>query len=828
MNHSDRNDPKSYYSFDDEALEVILHRHDTPTPWMNYLSNGTFHTMMSQAGGAVAFYKSPQIWRINRYRFFHLPTDRSGLYYYIKDKKTGEYWCPTAEPAVTKPEKWQSAHGMGYTRFEAEHNGIKAELLYFVGKYENCIIWNLELTNTSNERKEIDLFSFVEFGMMEFQRELSWVCYNKHQVKVLFDKNLEAIVYDYAVETQPKPKETPLVYLASNVELAGYDGDRDEFIGSYRSESNPFVVENDGCTNSTLLGGDPCGALQMNVVLEPGASKTINTFLGTAMSPAEIARSLAHCRQPDFVEKSLVALKKEWNQYLGHFQCEVEDTDAQRMINIWNPYQGQRNFLFSRNISYYSTGTFRGTGFRDTSQDVLSQTPIDVEASKVKTRELLGQQYQDGHANHYYYPNEGWEPLKRLHSDNHIWPILAVWNIVVEAGKTDFLNETIPYFDGGEGTVYEHLCRAVDFTRNHIGANGFPLMLTSDWNDMLYKVCREGKGESIWMSMFLGFALLKLAELAELIGKKDDAAGFRRFWQEQKDVVHEKAWDGEWFRRATMDNGQFLGTKEMDEAKLFINTQSWSVMSGMVDEDRATMAMDSVKKHLDTELGIKKLWPPIVKFPTPEDPLSHYNKGCGENGAIFCHANTWAIIAECLLGRGDIAWKYYHQLIPKVAMARAGAWRYKAEPYVYASNLFGPDSDKFGLANVSWLTGTAAWMYVAATQYILGIRPAWEGLIIDPCIPTAWKKLRVTRIFRGCRVEITILNPDGVSYGIKALTVDGCPMDFSGTPLLPASRMNGRESVEVIAEMQSRPTEPDSGHVLEKALPIVAGANSKE
>jgi cellobiose phosphorylase len=216
------------------------------------------------------------------------------------------------------------------------------------------------------------------------------------------------------------------------------------------------------------------------------------------------------------------------------------------------------------------------------------------------------------------------------------------------------------------------------------------------------------------------------------------------------------------------------------------------------------MAMDSVKKHLDTELGIKKLWPSIVKFPTAADPLSHYNKGCGENGAIFCHANTWAIIAECLLGRGDRAWKYYHQLIPKVAMGRAGAWRYKAEPYVYASNLFGPDSDKFGLANVSWLTGTAAWMYVAATQYILGIRPTWEGLIIDPCIPTAWKKVCVSRVFRGCRVEITILNPEGVSHGIKALTVDGCPLDFSGPPLLPALLMSGRESVEVTAEMKQR------------------------
>lgn len=250
-----------------------------------------------------------------------------------------------------------------------------------------------------------------------------------------------------------------------------------------------------------------------------------------------------------------------------------------------------------------------------------------------------------------------------------------------------------------------------------------------------------------------------------------------------------------------MDNGQFLGTKEMDEAKLFINAQSWSVMSGMVAADRARMAMNSVRKYLDTDLGIKKLWPPIVKFPTAEDPLSHYNKGCGENGAIFCHANTWAIIAECMLGRGDIAWKYYHQLIPKVAMDRAGAWRYKAEPYVYSSNLFGPDSDKFGLANVSWLTGTAAWMYVAVTQYILGVRPVWGGLIIDPCIPSSWREFRISRMFRGCRVDIRIKNPQGVCRGVKVLSVAGHPVSLVAGPLVSKDWLNKHAETEVIVEM---------------------------
>jgi cellobiose phosphorylase len=769
----DRNNPEEYYHFDDAAKEVIIDRYDTPTPWMNYLSNGTFHTMMSQAGGAVAFYKSPQIWRLNRYRFFHLPTDRSGLYNYIRDAKTGEYWCPTAEPAFVKPESWQAAHGLGYSRFNAEHRGVKAELLYFISELENCIVWNLKLTNTSLITKSINLFSFVEFGMMEFLREISWVCYNKHQLKVEFNADLDALIYTYGVEMQPKPDETPLVYLAMNKKICGFDGDRDEFIGNYRSESNPYVIENGNCTNSTMFGGDPCGALQLDLELSPGATETINTFLGTGMTIGEIASSLAHCRQKDFVSKAKQSLKINWETFLGNYVCELPDKDAEREMNIWNPYQAQRNFQFSRNISYYATGTFRGVGYRDTSQDVLGMVSLNLDQSKEKLVELLSQQYQDGHTNHYYFKTEGWEPLNRLHSDNHIWPILAAWEIVMEAGDTDFLECIVPFYDGGEATVYEHLCRSVSFSEKNMGAYGFPLMLTSDWNDMLYKVCREGKGESIWMAMFLGYALPKLSELAELQGKTDDAKGFREFWLKLQGTVEEKAWDGKWYRRAIMDNGQYLGTAEMDEAKIFLNTQSWSVMSGMCSQERMLDAMDSVKELLDTPLGVKKLWPPIVNFPDPKDPLSHYNKGCGENGSIFCHANTWVIIAECMLGRGDRAWDYYRKLIPKIAMQNAGAWRYKAEPYAYVSNLFGPESDKFGLANVSWLTGTATWMHVAATKHILGIRPQWQGLLIDPCLPGDWDKLSVTRLFRGCTYHITIFKAAGVQKGVKMIKVDG-------------------------------------------------------
>lgn len=743
------------YQFHNEVREISFDNYKTPTPWMNYLSNGTFHTMMSQAGGGVAFYKSPQIWRINHYRFFHLPTDRSGFYTYIKDGE--DIWCPTNEPCRNKPEQWKSTHGMGYTRFEAEKKGVAVTANYFVGKLENALIWNLKLT--SKEDKTVTIFPYVELGMMEFMRELQWQCYNKHQLSA-YALGDDILVYKYGVETQPKPDETPLVYFACNAPVASYDCDRDEFVGSYRSEENPVRVEEGACSGSTLYGGDPCFALQLNVELKAGEEKEINIFLGTAMTEEEILKCVAHCRENDFVEKSFATVKEEWDTFLSKFQCEIPDKDAETMINIWNPYQAEKNFKFSRNISYYATGTFRGVGVRDTAQDILSMVPFDLRRAKDKLNLLFTQQYQDGHCNHYCFPTEGWEPVTRIHSDNHLWLVMTCYHIVMEEGKLDYLDEVVEFYDGGQATVWEHIKKSIDFCLANLGEHGFPLMLSSDWNDMLYKVCRKGKGESIWTSMQFGTVLPMIAELAKLKG--EDGQKYLDIYETQKKLVNEVAWDGDWFRRCITDEGRFIGSKEEPQAKIWLNAQSWSVISKMGDPEKQERAMDCVKEYLDTDLGIKKIHPSMKDYPSKEDPLTYYNKGCGENGSVFCHANTWAIIAECMLKHPERAYKYYHQLLPMVAQAKAGEWRYKAEPYVYASNIFGPESDKFGLANVSWLTGTAAWMYIAVTQYMFGIRAHYDGLEIDPCLAPEMLPAKVTREFRGCRYEITITKNEKV------------------------------------------------------------------
>ncbi|MDD5673484.1 MAG: hypothetical protein PHC61_04935, partial [Chitinivibrionales bacterium] len=781
---------------DDDKKEFVITNPHTPSPWINYLSNGTLHTTMSQVGGGVIFYKSPQIWRISRYRFYNLPVDHPGPYLYIRDNDTGEFWSPSYEPALTKPKKWQSAQGMGYTRFNAEHKGLSSELTYFIGKEENALIWKLCLTNNTRKRMKLSVFAYVEFGMMEYLREVNWQCYIKHQVSVWYNKKAGAVVYKYGVGEQPKQTETPLVYFTGDRKPDRYDGDRDEFIGSYHSEMDPLAIESGKCTNSTLLGGDPCGALQFNIAINPKKEEKLNIFLGTALTEKEIEAAVTRVRKPGFAESSFTNLTTGWNSYLDKFKSSLPDKDAQREINVWNPYQAQRNFLFSRNISYYATGTVRGVGFRDTSQDVLAQVPLDLEAAKEKIRLLLHEQYKDGHVNHYFYPVEGSPPVTSIHSDDHLWPIMAVRNIIVESGNLDFLNETLSYYDGGEATVYEHLNQAIHFTKQHLGANGFPLMLRSDWNDVLVKVCRQGKGESIWTAMQFGLCLTNMAELAHLTGRNEDEKEFLALYAAQKALVNGIGWDGKWFRRAIMDDGRFVGSDVHAEAKIWLNAQTWAIMAGMAEGDKGQKAMDSVKKMLDTELGIKKIHPSIKTFPDPKEPLTNYNPGTGENGSVFCHANTWAVIAECMLGRGDRAFKYYRQLIPKVAMDKAGAYRYKAEPYAYVSNLFGPESDKFGLANVSWLTGTAAWMYVAASQYILGLRPQWMGLEIDPCIPSDWKEFTVEREFRGCKYTIQIRNKARKSKGVKSMLVDGVAVSGGLVP-----HIDGRKTASVEVEI---------------------------
>lgn len=780
-----------YYAFDDAAREVRFLRHDMPQPWMNYLSNGDFHVMISQAGGGMVWYKSPQIWRITRYRFYNLPMDRPGPYVYLRDVEDGSSWSLSAEPCLVRPDEWSSAHGLGYTRFNGKRRGIDASVTYFVPPGVDALVWRVNIRNESDRARHVDVFAYVEFSLMEFLREVQWQCYVKHQLTVKHDGAFDGLVYHYGANMQLKPSQTPDVYFAADCPLTGWDGNRDVFIGAYRSEEQPLGLET-GCGNSELAGGDACGALQKTIDIAPGEEREIVFYLGVARNPDEAAVQVASLRQPGAIDEHWRALGESWDRKLNVFNASVPDSDVARQVNWWNPYQVERNFLFSRSISYYAAG-FRGVGFRDTAQDIVAMTSLDSAASRDKIRVLLAEQWQDGHCNHTAYPVEGFPSDLRKFSDDHLWPILTVWQWIAETGDAGILSDKIPYYDGGEGDVYEHLCRSVAFTQANMGAHDLPLMLHADWNDAMNKVGQGGVGESVWTAMQLGVVLPKLAQMAALRGDDETRKVALEFVEALTQAVNGVGWDGGWYRRAFMDDGRALGTHDARQAQIFLNTQTWSVYSGMGSDERQRLSMDAVSQYLDSPLGIKKVHPPVTDYPTPQDPLFAYLPGLGENASIFCHANAWAIIAECLLKRPDRAWKYYHQLIPHVAMQQAGIERYMGEPYVYASNLFGPDSERFGLANVTWLTGTAAWMYLAVTEYILGIRPEWEGLRIEPCIPTDWAGFKATRLFRGCSYNVEV---HGGGATIKEMKVDGSNLD--GT-LIP--HVDGRKACTVQVRM---------------------------
>lgn len=489
----------------------------------------------------------------------------------------------------------------------------------------------------------------------------------------------------------------------------------------------------------------------------------------------ETANTLAMLKAAGGVERQFEKNMDWWRNHLGVYQCEIPDAEAQRQINTWNPMQSVVTARFSRSISSSASG-IRGIGFRDSAQDMLAQAYRKPEWAKEMLYYLASQQMEDGHAVHACWPEDNKLPQDLTRSDDHIWLVYLAYAIVAESGDLSVLDGEIPFLDKDYKTavnpasLWEHLLRGVEFTENHIGEHGLPLILFSDWNDHVGPFGRKGKGETIFVSQQHIYALRQLSELAE---QRGDAASVERFGKliaRQEEALKKYAWDGEWYLRGLDDEGKPFGSNEEEYAKIWVNTQSWMIIAGSGEKEKNIMAMDSVKKHMDTGMGLLINTP---GFPTEENGKANgLPAGYSENGGIFCQANCWAIIAEALLGRGDIAWKYYKQIMPGEVINRIGLDAYRGEAYAYSSTMLGPENEKFGQACVSQVTGTAAWMDVAATQYLLGIRPTVKGLVIDPAIPGEWKGYDVVRFYRGCRLDIHVENPDGVQHGVKRITVN--------------------------------------------------------
>lgn len=768
------------YKFNDKKRKIVFSRQDLPSPWINYLSNGSMHAFVSQAGGGLCWWKTPQNFRITRYRFYNLPIDSPGFYVYIR-MKDGTVWSPTFRPCGKKAKKIGSSHAPGYSEFWAERKGVRAKLTLFMSPDYDTLLWSLSLKNKNGEKVECDVFAYVELSQFSFLNEVNLGYYLKWQTVAEFDRELNAILYRFNSFVQVRTKDAPLVYFSSDVPVLSFCCDRDIFCGNYRDEGDPVEVERGELSDTELHGGEPCAALHSKIRLNCGEEKQVNYFLGVtpgALVDYEKARRktksiLTELKSEGAVQEQFEKDQKWWREHLGVLQCEIPDENAMREINTWNPVQSVVTARFSRSISSSASG-IRGIGFRDTCQDMLAQAYRKPEWAKKVLFYLASQQFEDGSTVHQSWPEDCKLPQVATRSDNHIWMSYLAYAVAAETGDLSFLDEEIPFLDkdlkseASRATLWGHLLRGISFTEAHKGAHDLPLILFSDWNDHLGPFGRKGKGESIFVSQQHIYQLKLLSELAEARNDKKNVEYFHTLIVQQEAALSQYGWDGKWYRRGYDDEGEPIGTHTAKNARIWVNTQSWNVIAGAGTRKHDLTAMDSVKEQLDTGMGL------MINFPSlPDVMVNGLPKGYSENGGVFCQANCWAIMAEALLGRGDIAWKYYKQLIPHEVIEKIGVEKYHNEAYAYSSTMLGPDNEKFGWACVSQVTGTAAWMDVVSTQYLLGVRPVLKGLLIAPCIPADWNQYTVERIYRGCKLTIQVENPKHVQSGVKKLYFDG-------------------------------------------------------
>jgi cellobiose phosphorylase len=769
-----------YGYFSKDYREYVITRPDTPTPWINYLGNSEYCAMISNTAGGYSFHKDPRNRRITRYRYNNIPTDRPGRYIYIRDSKTGKYWSPTWQPTLTKLDSYECRHGLGYTKISSSGHGIESNVTYFVPVDHNLEIWILTLKNTSSGDVYLKIFSYCEFCLWDAPRDQNDL--QSIQFVGISRYNEGAILYHFFDES------TGYAFFASSEKIESHDCNRESFIGKYRDESNPEAVEIGECFRSEAIGGNPIAATCSSISLQPMESKTIIYVQGVAKEKSEAKSLIQKFIDKGNLDNEFQKLREHWSSYLSKMNVETEDSDFDTMVNVWNQYQCRVTFDWSRYVSFYETGIGRGMGFRDCCQDILGVVHAFPKRVRQRIIDLAKVQFENGRVYHIYFPltGEGGFPyyVKKdmpFFSDDHLWLILAVTEYVKETGDFSIIGEEVGFVDGPATSVYKHMQRSISFAQSKMGDHSLPLLGTADWNDPLSIPGPNNAAESVFAAMLLHKALLELAELSNESGMSREAQEYSDLAERTKNHLNKITWDGNWYIRAFDDSGEPIGSKKCEEGKMYLNTQSWSVLSGIAVDGRGQRSMDSVKEYLDTKHGLALLAPTYSRYYSEIGALTSYAPGLKENGSIWSHANAWAIVAECMLGRGNQAYEYYRKLTPPAKNKIAEIQ--KSEPYVYAQTIAGADHASFGEAKQSWLTGTAAWMMKAATNWIIGVRPQYHGLLVDPCVPTSWRSFRMTRQFRDTIYDVAFSNPNGVSKGIESIHVDGKPFK---TNLLPA------------------------------------------
>ncbi len=752
--------------FDPKTNEYVLNDPRTPMPWMHYLLNEEYVALVSVTGGGYSFHKSSKHKRILRMRPNNVPFDRPGRYVYLRNDDTGDFHSAGWAPVMKSLDRqtYSCRLGAGYVRIESEYESISSALTYFVPVSDNLEIWRLAVTNKRDKRQSFRVFPYAEFALFDAANDRDNYQYTYNIATCNADAEFVFHETLYGVKGF-------LAYFASSVMPESTECDRERFIGPYNTEANPAGVILGGLSNRGASGGNPCAAQCIRLALDPGEKKEIVFVLGVADSRQDARAAARKYFSPASLDAAFDEARRGWKDCFDRFVINTPDADTNTIINFWHPYQIRTTLALSRGPSIYEGGINRGIGYRDSNQDSLGPAYQAPDRVKRLLRDLLRFQVSDGHAWHGYFPETN-DAYGDVYSDDHLWLLLSVSNYVKETGDIAVLEEKIPYFDSKKAeSVFDHLRRAIDFTRGDLGDHGIPRMLHADWNDCLNLNGPNNASESVWSGMLFHRALLDFIGLCEASGKKNAVSSASRYAAEVKKNIYAHAWNGKWFLRGFDDDGEPIGSEKNTYARIFLNPQSWSVYGGVAAREDGMTAMNSAREMLDTQYGLNLLWPAYREVDRSVGAISGFPPGLKENGGIFCHSNTWVVIAECMLGRGDIAFDYYKKLLPTEFNRRASLHR--AEPYVYSQVIAGKEHPDFGLARNSWLTGTASWMYVAFTQYILGIRPDYTGLVIDPCIPSSWGGYKAKRIVRNTLYDIEVSNPDRVSRGIKRISVDG-------------------------------------------------------
>jgi cellobiose phosphorylase len=786
-------------TFDDKNREYVITDPKTPYPWINYLGNEAFFTIMSNTGGGYSFYRDARLRRITRYRYHDASLDTCGKYFYINDG--GEIWNPGWKPSKTPLDHCECRIGMGYNRITGRKNGLQAELLAFVPMGINAEIQQITLQNKTAQPKSIKLFSYVEFclwnaldDMTNFQRNFS----------IGRAENIEGSIVHF---TDYRDRRHHYAFHTVNTQAAGFDCDRETFTGTHSGLDRPEAVAEGKSRGSRAFGWAPIGSFQVNIDLQPGEEKKLIFMLGYVEYPEQdkwekpgvINKSQMNAMKSRFttpadVDDAMAVLRKFWDGLLSVYTTRTPDEHVDRIVNVWNQYQCMVTFNMSRSASYFESGIGRGMGFRDSNQDLLGFVHQIPSRARERLFDIASTQLESGGAYHQYQPltkKGNWEAGGNF-NDDPLWLIASAVAYLRETGDMAFLDELVPFDNdpAKAAPLYEHLKRSFHHVVRNLGSHGLPLIGRADWNDCmnlniyntdpdasfqtgpLKEDCKTA--ESLMIAGAFVWYGREFAELSRFIGKTEEADAAMRHIAEMEKNILKHGWDGEWFLRAYDSKGRKVGTHEMDEGKIFIESQSFCCMAQVgLGEGKVEQALDSVRKHLACEQGIALVHPAFSRYYIEYGEISTFLEGYKENGGVFCHNNPWIMIAETLLGRGDIAFDYYAKLNPSKLEGISEI--HKLEPYVYAQMIGGKEAYKPGEAKNSWLTGSSAWNFVAISQYILGVRPQFDGLLVDPCIPSSWDRFSIVRKFRGAEYRITVENPGHVCKGVKSAAIDGRP-----------------------------------------------------